>query len=44
MITYEAKKLEFVNEIIDTKDHEGLTPLYLLAEVGYRKKYDDDDE
>ena len=44
MITYEAKKLDFVNEIIDTKDHEGLTPLYLLAEVGYRKKYDDDDE
>jgi hypothetical protein len=44
MITWEAKKLEFVNEIIDTKDHEGLTPLYLLAEVGYRKKYDDDDE
>ena len=44
MITYEAKKLEFVNEIIDTKDNEGLTALYLLAEVGYRKKYDDDDE
>jgi hypothetical protein len=44
MICYEAKKLEFVDEIIDTKDSEGLTPLYLLAEVGYRKKYDEDDE
>jgi ankyrin repeat protein len=44
MICYEAKKLEFVDEIIDTKDKEGLTPLYLLAEVGYRKKYDEDDE
>ena len=44
MICYEAKKLEFVDEIIDTRDGEGLTPLYLLAEVGYRKKYDEDDE
>jgi hypothetical protein len=44
MIAYEAKKLGFESEIIDTKDNEGLTPLYLLAEFGYRKKYDEDDE
>lgn len=41
MITWEAHKLDFVDEIIDTKDKDGLTPLYLLAEFGYRKKYDD---
>jgi len=44
MIVCEAGKMNFVDEIIDVKDSNGLTPLYLLCEEGFRKKYDVDDE
>ena len=38
MLIFEADKLGFGGEIVDLKDREGLTPLYLLAEEGYRKR------
>ena len=38
MIIYEADLLGFGSEIIDKKDKEGLTPLFLLCEEGYRKR------
>ena len=44
MICEEAKDLQFIEDIIDIKDNDGLTPLYLLAEHGFRKAYDYDED
>lgn len=44
MICYEAEALQFTEEIVDMKDQDGLTPFYLLAEHGYRKAYDYDED
>ena len=35
-IVKEAEKLNFIDELIDKKDIDGFTPLYLLCEKGYR--------
>lgn len=37
MIVKEAEYYNFLHEIIDFKDNDGLTPLYMLAETGYQK-------
>ena len=50
MIVMEAAHLgtvsgiNVVDEIIDKKDGDQLTPFYLLCEEGFRKKYDFDEE
>lgn len=46
MIVMEADYLGhgIVDEIIDRKDEDRLTPFYLLCEEGFRKKYDFDEE
>lgn len=44
MICEEAKDLQFVEDIVDVKDNDGLTPLYLLSEHGFRKAYDYDED
>ena len=44
MIVHEAIDLDFINEIIDEEDNDKLTPIYLLCEEGYRKKYEFVDE
>lgn len=37
MIVMEAERLKFLDDIIDRKDNQGLTPFYLLCENGFRK-------
>jgi len=37
MIVLESEELKFLDDIIDKKDKQGLTPLYLLCENGFRK-------
>lgn len=46
MMVMEAEHLGpgIVDEIIDRKDEDQLTPFYLLCEEGFRKKYDFDEE
>jgi ankyrin repeat protein len=44
MICYEAADLNFTEVVVDVKDNDGLTPLYLLAEHGFRKAYDYDED
>ena len=40
----EAERLKFVDEIIDKKGSQGLSPLYLLCEKGFRPNKDTNDE
>ena len=44
MIVMEADKLGIKDEIINMRDNMGLTPLYYLAEQGYRPISDMDAE
>ena len=46
MMVMEARYLghQIVDEILDIKDKDQLTPFYLLCEHGYRKKEDFDEE
>lgn len=41
----EAENLNFIDGIIDKKNIDGFTPLYILCEQGFRKKeYEDSEE
>jgi hypothetical protein len=40
----EAEDLKFSDDIIDTKEAMGLTPLYLLSQKGYKPSKDVDEE
>ena len=46
MIVLEAMYLGHgtIDEILDIKDNDQLTPYYLLCEEGFRKKYDFDED
>lgn len=43
MIVYEARQLDFLDEIRNAEDKYGLTPLYVLCEDGFKKQYQDNE-